>query len=292
MKVLIYGNLFIENSIDYIETLLIKLESINTEFKVFKPFYESWQSHINSFVGEIKTFNSPDDVDDDTDFMISLGGDGTFLESVLYVRDKNIPIIGINMGRLGFLANITQEDIAHSIDEIFKKNYTIEERSLIHFKGFEDLFGGFPYALNDVTIQKKNTSMITIHTYLNDELLNSYWADGLIISTSTGSTAYSLSVGGPIVLPSARDFVICPIAPHNLSIRPIITPEEYEIKLKIESRSETFLATVDNRSEVLDVSSDIILEAASFRIKLLHIKNYNFYNTIRNKLMWGIDKRN
>ncbi len=292
MKVLIYGNSYKKESGVHIEILLKKLLAYEAKVRVYLPFYELLKTKLSIPLNDIGTFNHFSDIDSSTDYLFSLGGDGTLLKSVLFVQDKNIPIIGINMGRLGFLANITQDDIAFSIDEIFNKNYTIEERSLLYFEGFQDYFDGFPYALNDITVQKKDTSMITIHTYLNNELLNSYWADGLIISTSTGSTAYSLSVGGPIVLPQSKNFVICPIAPHNLSVRPIIAPGSAQIKLKIESRSKHFLATVDNRTEIINVDNEINLKAANFNIKLLHLKNYNFYHTIRNKLLWGIDKRN
>ena len=288
MKIFVYGNTYNLKSKEYIEILLQKLIEIQAEIKIFEPFYNFWKPNFDK-ITELKTFTTPANVDDDTDFLFSLGGDGTFLESVLFVKDKNIPIIGINMGRLGYLASITQEDIENSINQILNKNYYLEERSLIHFKESGELFKNFPY---DVTVQKNDTSMITIHTFLNDEYLNSYWADGLIISTSTGSTAYSLSVGGPIVLPSSRDFVISPIAPHNLSVRPIIVPEDYRVRLKLESRSKYFLATVDNRKEVFDMNTEIELNAANFRIKMLHLNNFSFYNTIRNKLMWGIDKRN
>jgi len=292
MKVLIYSNTYKLECKDYIVALLTGLLEKGTCVKVYGPFLDYWQRHFTENLKQLPTFKKFEDVETDVDFMFSLGGDGTFLESVVFVRDKNIPILGINMGRLGFLASVPQEDIPIAIEELFKMNFFIEERSLIHFEKSEMLFKNFPYALNDVTVQKKDTSMITIHTYLNDEFLNSYWADGLIISTSTGSTAYSLSVGGPIVLPSAKDFVICPIAPHNLSVRPIVIPDNNTIKLKMESRGDSFLATVDNRTEVLEIENEIVLKAADFKIKLLHLNKYSFYNTLRNKLMWGLDKRN
>lgn len=292
MKIAIYGNAYHVPNKEHIEILLKKLQKNKTELLIYAPFYDFWKYHLDKSIKPIQTFQKPAEIDKKTDYMISIGGDGTLLESVVFVQDKEIPIVGINMGRLGFLANITQENIPYSIDELLKKNYYVEERSLIHFTGDEKLFNNSPFALNDVTFQKKDTSMITIHTYLNDEFLNSYWSDGLIISTATGSTAYSLSVGGPIVLPTSQNFLISPIAPHNLSIRPIIIPANYIIKLNIESRSDCFLATVDNRTEVFNIDQEIVLKSAEFRIKLLHFKNYNFYNTIRNKLMWGIDKRN
>ena len=291
MKIFIYGNTYNLRSKKYIEILLRKLIEIKAEVQIFEPFYNFWKNNFNE-IKPLKTFVSPDDVESNTDFMFSLGGDGTFLESVQYVRNKNIPIIGINMGRLGYLASITQEDIENSLNQIINNNYYLEERSLIHFTNISRLFKNFPYALNDVTVQKNDTSMITIHTFLNDEYLNSYWADGLIISTSTGSTAYSLSVGGPIILPSSRVFAISPIAPHNLSVRPVIVPENYNVRLKLESRSKNFLATIDNRKEVFEMDTEIELKTADFRISILHLNNYSFYNTIRNKLMWGIDKRN
>ena len=292
MNVLIFGNTYKLECKIYIEALINELLSRNVGIVIYKPFYEFWNQHLDIKTKSLSTFKTNDDIVGKMDYMFSLGGDGTFLESVQFVKNKEIPIIGINMGRLGFLASITQEEAAHAVSQIFDNNYSIEERSLLHFTDEDEKFQKFPYALNDVTVQKKDTSMITIHTFLNNEYLNTYWADGLIISTSTGSTAYSLSVGGPIVLPNSKNIVICPIAPHNLSVRPIVVPDNFIIKLKIESRSETFLATVDNRTEVMDINREIILKSSDFKIKMLHLKNYNFYHTIRNKLLWGFDKRN
>jgi NAD+ kinase len=225
--------------------------------------------------------------------MISLGGDGTLLDTVTLVRDSGIPILGINYGRLGFLANIGKEEIASAIDAIINRKYVLDKRSLIHLEANVSLFGETPYALNDFSIHKKDISpMIKIHTYLNGEFLNTYWADGLIVSTPTGSTGYSLSCGGPVVFPDSSSFVITPIAPHNLNIRPIIVPDNTIISFELEGRTDGFVCTLDSRREIITKEIQLAVKKESFDINLIRMNENNFLQTLREKLSWGLDKRN
>jgi len=292
MKIAIYGRSFSKSFNEPIIRLFKVLNNYNVHITIFKPFFEFIINNIH-FKPKVQSFfNDHKDICKEVDLIFSLGGDGTFLETISFVRDYSIPIVGINTGRLGFLSYISREDIADALDAIFNKKYSLEHRVLIKLVSSVDLFEGFNYALNEVTIQKKDSTMITIHAYLNNEYLNSYWADGLIISTPTGSTAYSLSVGGPIVIPNSSNFIISPIAPHNLTVRPIVVPDSNEIVLKVNSRNSKYLASLDYRSEILDTSVELTLKRADFTIKILKLENHSFYSTIRNKLMWGADKRN
>ena len=225
--------------------------------------------------------------------LISIGGDGSIMDAVTIVKDSGIPILGINTGRLGFLSNISLEQISTAIENLFEKEYRIEKRALLRVETSNNIFGSTNFALNELTIHRKDSgSMITIHAQVEDHYLNSYWADGIIIATPTGSTAYSLSAGGPIVEPGSNNFVITPIAPHNLNVRPMIISDDNIIRLKVEGRSKHFLATLDSRSFNVDSQDELIIRKADFKIKLIKLQGQNFYETIRNKLMWGIDKRN
>jgi NAD+ kinase len=227
------------------------------------------------------------------DLFISIGGDGTFLDSTILLRDTSVPIMGINTGRLGFLARVSSVDIKESIDNFIAENYKIEERSLLEVFTQEGLFGKKNFALNEVTIHKNdNASMIVIHTYVNGEFLNSYWADGLIISTPTGSTAYSLSVGGPIVAPGSHNIIIAPIAPHNLNVRPMVISDDSEITLKIEGRTDKSLLSLDSRMHRIGSKVEIKVRKANYLIKLIQFPNQTFFSTLRHKLNWGLDKRN
>jgi NAD+ kinase len=227
-----------------------------------------------------------------TDYLFSFGGDGTFLETLKMVKNRDIPVIGINTGRLGFLANISRDEICISVEDLFRGNYSLEERTLIRLTSNKSIPGDFNVALNEITIHKYGAGMISVITELDGEYLNTYWADGLIISTPTGSTAYSMSVGGPIVLPESRNFIISPIAPHNLSVRPLIVPDSKTISLSVKSRADRFLVSIDSITH--EVENDIILgiEKAQYSLKLVKFPGTSFYNTLRNKLMWGVDKRN
>ncbi len=228
------------------------------------------------------------------DVIISIGGDGTFLECVAEIKKTPVPIIGINTGRLGFLASISKEMIETSLKDIITEKFTIEERSLLEVK-IEDMNIDkiFPYALNELVIQKKDTSsMITIDAYVDNHFLNTYWGDGLIIATPTGSTAYSLSTGGPIIVPGSENIVITPIAPHTLTVRPIVLPDNAEIKLRVKGRGEKFLAAIDARNITIEHDTQLFVKKANFTIKMIKLPSYNYFATLRKKLMWGLDIRN
>ena len=258
-----------------------------------------FQDFFNQFYSAVKldypysTFNSHEDLDDTIDCMISLGGDGTLLDTVTLVRNSGIPILGINYGRLGFLANIGKNEIAGVIDAITERKYVLDKRTLIHLEANIPLFGQTPYGLNEFSIYKKeNSPMIKIHTYLNGEFLNTYWADGLIVATPTGSTGYSLSCGGPVVFPDSNSFVITPIAPHNLNIRPIVVPDSNIISFEVEGRTDGFVCTLDSRRETASKEVQIAVKKESFDIRLIRMNENNFLQTLREKLSWGLDKRN
>lgn len=227
------------------------------------------------------------------DMIFSVGGDGTFLETIIKVKDYGIPIAGINTGRMGFLANIHANEIGASIDMLHKNEFEVIERCLLHLGQPEGLFeGNNSYALNEITIQKSDLSMITIHVYVNDVYLNTYWSDGLIISTATGSTAYNLSAGGPILTPEDESIIISPIAPHNLTIRPIVISGESRLRMVPEGRSCEYMATVDFRSKKVPFSKEIHISRAPGKIRTVMLRSRDFYSTLRNKLMWGADSRN
>jgi NAD+ kinase len=246
-----------------------------------------------NITGDFIVASSLEDINTAPDILISVGGDGTILDTITAIGDSEIPIVGFNTGRLGFLANNAKEEAKQIVEMLLRGDYELEQRSLLSLKTDDKLFGNNNFALNELTVHKKDSSsMMTIHTYINDEYLNSYWADGLIIATPTGSTAYSLSCGGPILIPQSKNFVINPIAPHNLSARPIIVPDDVEIKLRIEGREDEFLATLDSRTRTISNDTDLKIVKSKFYINLVKFEGQNFYNTIRNKLLWGIDKRN
>lgn len=241
----------------------------------------------------IEKFSDLKDLDNLPDIVLSVGGDGTFLETMLKVRDFGIPIAGVNTGRMGFLANISEDEIGHSIDLLCDGEFKVAERSLIEIKHPEGLFDkGSSAALNEVTIQKADPSMITINVNVDGTYLNTYWADGLIISTATGSTAYNLSVGGPILTPEDESFIISPISPHNLTIRPIILSGESILRMTVEGRTQDYIATCDFRSKRLPFSEEITIARSPDKLKSVMLKGMDFYSTLRNKLMWGADRRN
>lgn len=294
MKIAIFGRSFTENFTESFKLMFDVFAKQKVEVLIYEPFYDFLIREINYKPLVKSYFHDSDDMDKDVDFFVSIGGDGTFLDAVTYVRDSGVPIVGINSGRLGFMADIAQDEIPQALEDIMAGEYDIEERNLLQVETSKNgLFEEFNYALNEFTVHKKDTaSMITIHTYLNNEYLNSYWADGLIIATPTGSTAYSLSVGGPILIPNTQNFIISPISPHNLSVRPIVVPNYHEITLRVEGRSESYLASLDSRSCTFDSSIELKIKRSDFTIKVLKLKSHSFYGTLRNKLMWGVDKRN
>ncbi len=233
------------------------------------------------------------ELDASVDFLISLGGDGTMLDTVTLVKDKNIPILGINFGRLGFLAGIGKNDLASAVDALVNGTYLIDKRSLIHLEADSPLFSGMPFALNEFALHKRDLSpMIKVHTYLNGEFLNTYWSDGVIVSTPTGSTGYNMSCNGPIIFPDSGSFVITPIAPHNLNIRPIVVPDNHIISFEIEGRIDQFICSLDARREIVDKNIQIAVKKEDFTISLVRLSENSFLSTLRTKLSWGLDKRN
>jgi NAD+ kinase len=256
--------------------------------------YQKSKDNISCPGGELlERFSELSEISGLPDLVLSVGGDGTFLETVLKVKDLGIPIAGVNTGRMGFLANISDDEIGHSIDMLCNGEYEIIERCLLEISRPAGLFkGNSSSALNEITVQKADLSMITINVYVDDTYLNTYWSDGLIISTATGSTAYNLSVGGPILSPGDESIIISPISPHNLTIRPIILTGQSRLRMVIEGRTKEFLATCDFRYERVPFSEEIHIEKASVKLKTVMLKGMDFYSTLRNKLMWGADRRN
>ncbi len=292
MKVAIYGRNFQDSFIPFIQDLFNTLGLFDWEYTIYKPFHQFLKERL-VIKDNLKLYTNHEDLAKNTDLLISIGGDGTFLETIHIVKNSQIPILGVNTGRLGFLASTQKDEIKDVLDKIKHKKYRLQSRSLIQVNSEINLFNGNNVALNEVTVHKKDSSsMITIHTYIDDLYLNSYWADGLIIATPTGSTAYSLSCGGPIVVPGASDFIITPIAPHNLNVRPVVVPDSRKITLKIEGRSHEFLCSMDSRSETVEFSTELIISKANYNIDVIQTDDQNFLNTIRNKMMWGIDRRN
>ncbi|MBL7112969.1 MAG: NAD kinase [Bacteroidales bacterium] len=292
MKIALFGRPFRKGFEDNISSLFKWLENQRAEVIIFESFYNFLSAELGLKPKIHGTYITNEDIIGNADFMLSIGGDGTFLESVTIVQDYGIPIIGINTGRLGFLANISPERIESSLDAIAKGDFEVERRTLASLSLSQGKLKGFSCALNEVSIQKKYSTMITIHAYLNGVLLNSYWADGLVISTPTGSTAYSLSLGGPIVTPDSGNFIISPMAPHTLTIRPVIVPDHNVIKLRVDSSDSSFILTLDSRSEIFGTDLEISIKRADFTIKTIRIEGNTFYDNLRNKLLWGQDKRN
>ena len=294
MTIAIYGRLIKKDALPYVQQLFDLLSDRNIRYFIHKDYFPHLINNI-TFKKPPEFFTEKDqDIIKIIDYIFSVGGDGTLLDTITIVRDTHIPIVGINIGRLGFLASIGKDEIASCIDALEQGTISRDERTLIHLdSNIPDLFKGNNFALNEFTIHKKDSSaMITIHTYINGEFLMSYWADGLIISTPTGSTGYSLSCGGPIIFPTSENFVITPVAPHNLNIRPIIVSDASVISFEIEGRSEHFLVTLDSRFETVDASVQLAVRKENFTVILIRPNEQNFLDTLRNKLGLGVDQRN
>ncbi len=292
MLVALYNRTFDEQDVPFLANLLRLLDIHKLQIVFYQQFYERLSRYI-PFADVPRVFTGKNDLPPHTDMLFSLGGDGTMLDAVCFVGKSGIPLIGVNLGRLGFLAAIPEEEAEGAILSLVRGSYTLEKRSLLHLDASVPLFNGSPFALNEFTISRKDTSsMIKIHTYLNGEFLNTYWADGLIVATPTGSTGYSLSCGGPVVFPQASSFVITPVAPHNLNTRPIVVPDDNVISFEIEGRSEHFLCTLDARTETIGSTVQLAVKRESFTVSLVRPDEHNFLNTIRQKLYWGVDRRN
>lgn len=291
MRIGIHGRDFQTNSSKFIEKLLEQLTQYQVEIWLSSKFVKQVKSTVLKEVKH-KTFELGDNLKA-LDFFFSLGGDGTMLESVTYVGKAEVPILGINTGRLGFLATTSRENAHKALESLFKGDYTIESRTLLKLISSPRLFGSLNFALNDLTIMKKDTSsMITVHVYVDGELLNSYWADGIIVSTPTGSTGYSLSCGGPLVYPKSESFVITPVSPHNLGSRPIVIADNAEITFQIEGRSKKYLVSLDSRFETIDDTVKLSVKREKFKVKLVMLPGHHYFNTLRQKLNWGLDVRN
>ncbi|MFT3825914.1 MAG: NAD kinase [Chitinophagaceae bacterium] len=292
MKVAIYSRVVDYQQQGEVQQLLNELAKERIEPVIYYPFYEMIKDSLR-LPDEVAVFHSAEDLLESIDFLISLGGDGTMLDTVSLVRDKNIPILGINFGRLGFLASIGRKDLGPAVQSLAKRDIIIDKRSLIHLDANRPLFGDVPYGLNEFAIHKTDISpMIKIHTYLNGEFLNTYWADGVIVSTPTGSTGYSLSCSGPVVFPESSSFVITPIAPHNLNVRPIIVPDDNIISFEVEGRTDNFICALDSRKEIVDKKVQLAVQREAFTLSLVRMNENNFLQTLRNKLSWGLDTRN
>jgi len=293
MKIAVYGPLYNERSKSTIKILIEYLKNRSVDVFFEKDFYESVLKISNIDIESFRcdTFKS---LDNSFDLLISIGGDGTILRAITYVKDLNIPIVGINTGRLGFLATIPMNTVEKALDEIFEGNYRISKRSLLAITvGEGEAVFHLNFALNEITVSRKNTtSMISVETWLDDEYLTSYWADGLIVSTPTGSTGYSLSCGGPVIMPESDSFVLTPIAPHNLNARPLVISSNKIIKLKVSGREDEHLVSLDSRIKTLPNNTTITIQKAPFNIHMIELKDERFIETLRKKLLWGADQRN
>lgn len=292
MKVAIYSRGLENDQKADVQLLFDELSAEGTELFLYRPFYETLAETFK-FNSPVAMFTDAVELDSSVDFLISLGGDGTLLDTAILVEDKNIPVLGINFGRLGFLASIGRQELSTAVKALINGTYVIDKRSLIHLDSNRELFNNRPFGLNEFAIHKTDTSpMIKIHTYLNGEFLNTYWADGVIVATPTGSTGYSLSCNGPIVFPESGSFVITPVAPHNLNVRPIIVPDNNVISFEVEGRADSFICALDSRKEMVDKGIQLAVRKESFTLSLVRLNEGNFLQTLRNKLNWGLDTRN
>ena len=294
MKIGIYGQFYHKNSETHIQAILNALQSKGVEIVVEKNFLALMREN-QSFHTDLSNLVSFTKLDTSYDLFFSIGGDGTILKSITFVRDLDIPIVGVNTGRLGFLATIQKQDVTSSITEILEGNYYISERSLLSIETSPSNKEITPlnFALNEVAVNRKNTtSMIKVETTINSEYLTSYWSDGLIVSTPTGSTGYSLSCGGPVIEPSNESIILTPIAPHNLNVRPLIVPDNSVVTLKVSGREDTHLVSLDSRIVTLENETVITIKKAPFTIKFVQPIEESFIKTLRKKLLWGEDKRN
>ena len=292
MQIAIFGRSFNEGRSNVIKELYCSLHENGVELLVFEPFFHTTESLFpeNALV---RTFNKSEELTNKTSCLMTIGGDGTLLEALTFIRNSDIPVLGINTGRLGFLTGFSQEEIHLAVQMAINQDYFIDNRTLLQLEMNGNPFHDFPFALNDITLHKKDSStMIIVHVKLNGDHLNSYWADGLIVASPTGSTGYSLSCGGPILMPESPNFLITPIAPHNLNVRPLVITDQHQLSFDVEVRGKNFMLSLDSRSVSLPARSKIIIKKAPFCIKLARKPDQPFLKTLREKLMWGSDRRN
>lgn len=292
MRIALYGKRITAEARPYIEQLYSKLQQQGVQLSLYEELHNFLQRHCSIAKNWSLYSNHRELVAQNPQFLITLGGDGTILDAVTLVRDSQIPILGINTGRLGFLSNVGKEELEVAIDALLESNYTLDPRAVLQCRG-QGLSWDMDFALNECTVSRKNsTAMLTTHVWINDEFLATYWADGLIIATPTGSTGYSLSCGGPIVMPGSENFVITPIAPHNLNLRPFVIPNQCQIKLIVESREEQHLISLDSRLYTVNAGRELHVSMGSFKVNLIRTDIQSFPQTLRNKLLWGADRRN
>lgn len=293
MQVVVFSKVLKDKDVAHIQHLFDALHEEGINAYVFAPYLEMLKGKVN-FQRDVGVFEGYTDFSvKKFDFVITLGGDGTILSAITHIRDSKVPIMGINLGRLGFLASIEKKRIREAVSLIKRGMYRIDERRMLYLESNLPVFGELRFALNDFTLLKRDTSsMITIHTFINGAYLNSYWADGLIVSTPTGSTGYSLSCGGPIVFPNSGNFVITPVAPHNLNIRPIVISDDSVISFEVEGRAENFLCTLDSRFEAITAAHQLAVRKNDFNVRLVQLHEVGFMDTMRTKLAWGKDNRN
>lgn len=294
MRIAVYGRQFNEVALPYVKLVFEQLAKNNAEVYVHRQLYDFLAGKLGDFKYEVLEDSRP--LAGYIDVFLTLGGDGTLLDTVALIRDTGIPVIGINFGRLGYLASINKGEIETAVQAVVNGNYTLDSRAIIRITSEENIFGEDNFALNDITIHKRDdAAMITIDAYIDGEFLNSYWGDGIIISTSTGSTAYSLSCGGPIILPQSNTMVVTPVSPHNLNVRPIVIPDTCTLSFEVETRSNNYLISCDSRTEVITKTDKTIkfnISKADFQLNLIRLNNESYLKTLRNKLLWGIDARN
>lgn len=294
MNILLFGKGFKEDNEVYLHTLVTSLERRATKLYVNKVYQKLLDEQNVNFCSNCSTIDTTEELKAaEIDFVITLGGDGTILTAITLIKDLQIPILGINLGRLGFLAIIEKNKIERALDKLFAGRYTIGERVMLKLNGADELFGAKSFALNDFTLHKRDTSaMIKVHTFIDGSFLNSYWADGLIVSTPTGSTGYSLSCGGPIVFPYSGNFIITPVAPHDMNARPVVLSDKTELSFVIEGRGENFLCTLDSRFKIITSDHKLSVRKCDFPALLVQLEGVSFQETIHNKLLWGKDSRN
>ena len=290
MRIALFGKTLAPENGEYMKQLFKELADKQTEIVVYQPFADI----VTTFVPEgvhYSVFHSHADLN--ADFLFSIGGDGTILDTVPFVLDSGIPVAGINMGRLGFLSGISKNEIAKAVESVVTGEYSVEQRSLLELVSPSNVFGDVRYALNELNvIRNPEHSLLAIKVFVDDVYLNTYWGDGILLATPTGSTAYSLSAGGPIIAPNAKNFVITPIATHNLTVRPVVIPDDSTIRIQVEGREKRFVFSMDSRSCTLDTSVQLEVRKAGFCLNLVRMRDEDFFGTIRNKLMWGKDNRN
>jgi NAD+ kinase len=292
MQIALFSKQIAEENITYVQQIIKDLEINHVEIFFYEKLYQVIRDKV-VLKQTAKIFQNHEDIKDKVDYLFSIGGDGTLLDTLSLIRDSGIPVLGINLGRMGFISSVSKERINSAINQLLNGKYKLDKRTLINIQTTDNIFGDLNYALNEVSFYRKSPySMLKLQAFVDGEFVNSYWADGLIISTPTGSTAYSLSNGGPIILPGSQNFVITPIAIHNLTVRPIVIPDSSKIRIKVVGRVKDFYVNLDSRSVLANSSYEFLLQKEEFKIKLLQLEDESYFRTIREKLLWGLDIRN